>query len=230
MADANSLVSLFEDFKLNDAPNKHVLEIEYPVRSLLPSGVEPLLKPPAELDHREAPPHDQRRAGVFQSACHIFIPTDERDNSCDGFPDMLVSQHSAFNSLTCGPGTSKLEAVTFYDEGYEREVLRLCLHVSLAQDVEDHDYTFELSREQWRKMVDEGGCLWVEALDELLTRRSDRAYYHVRNRLAGDYGEDVAMAEEAEWSAGWGGNRLRREERDDTTVEDIDQMMEAVGL
>jgi len=109
-------------------------------------------------------------------------------------------------------------------------MVRLCLHVSLLHDVEDHSYDFEVSREQWQKTVDEGGSLWVEALDELITRRSDRAYYSVRNKIAGDYGEDVAMAEEATWSEGWGDNRLRQQERDDTTVDDIDQMMEVVGL
>jgi hypothetical protein len=230
MANTDSLVSLFEDFNISDVLDKHILVIEYPVRGLLPSGVEPLLKPPARLDCREALPYDQRRAGVYQSACRVHLSTERRDNPIDGFPDMLISQHSAFDSMTCGPGTSLLEAVTFYDDGYEEEVIRLCLHVSLKQDAEDHDYTFELSRKQWQKMVDEGGRLWVEALDELMMRRSDRAYYHVRNRISSDYGEGVAMAEEAKWSAGWGGHRLRKEERDDTTVEDIDQMMEVVGL
>ena len=230
MADTNSLVSSFQDINLNDVPNKHVLEIKYPVCGLLPSGIEPLIKPPVELDRREAPSDDQRRTGVFQSACRIQISTESRDNPVDGFPDMLVSQHSAFDSMIRGPGTSLLEAVTFYGDGYEGEIIRLCLHVSLKQNVEDHDYTFEFSREKWQKMVDEGGSLWVEALDELITRRSDRAYYHVRNRLACDYGEDFAIAEEAKCSAGCGGNRLRREERDDTTVEDIDRMMEGVGL
>ena len=96
MADTNHLVSLFQDFKLDDVPDRHVLEIEFPVRGLLLHGIEPLLKPPAELGSRQAPPHDQRRAGVFQSTCRIHIPLEERDNPCDGFPDMLVSQHSAF--------------------------------------------------------------------------------------------------------------------------------------
>ena len=120
--------------------------------------------------------------------------------------------------------------MTFHDEGYGGEMVRLCLHVSLLHDVEDHSYDFEVSREQWQKTIDEGGSLWVEALDELMTRRSDRAYYHVRNRLGCDYGEEAARTEEARWSEEWGGNRLRQEERDDATVEDIDQMMEVVGL
>ena len=227
---ANHLVSLFEDLKLEDVPTLHILEIEYPVRGLLPPDTEPLLTPPAKLDSREAPPHDQRRAGVFQSTCRIHIPTERRDNACDGFIDDLVSLHCAFQSMTCGPGTSHLAAVAFYDDGHEGEVIRLSLHVALKNDVDDHSFTFEILRDKWQRMVDEGESSWVQALDELMTRSSDRAYYHVRNRIAADYGEEAAMAEEAVWGAGWGGTRLRQQERDDTTVEDIDQMMEGVGL
>lgn len=230
MVDTNHLVSLFDNIKLDDVRDQHVLEIEYPVRGLLPHSIEPTLKPPANLDSREAPPDDQRRAGVFQSACRIHLNTSNRESSIAGFPDMLVSQHTAFESLTCGPGNSLLQAVTFFDAGMGVEYIRLALHTSLEQESEEHDYDFELSRAQWQKMVEEGGSLWVEALDELMTRRSDRGYYHVRNRLACDYGWDAAHAEEATWGAGWGGSRLRQLERDETTVEDIDWLMEAVEL
>ena len=64
-------------------------------------------------------------------------------------------------------------------------------------------------------MVAEDKSLWVEALDELVKRRSVRAYCHVRNRMFAGYGEEAAVAEEANWSAGWGGNQLRQQERDD---------------
>ena len=47
------LVSLFEDIGLE--PTKHVLEIEYPVRGILPPDTDPLLTPPAALGNREAP-------------------------------------------------------------------------------------------------------------------------------------------------------------------------------
>ena len=225
---ADQLVSLFEDFKFEDVPQLHVLEIEYPVRDLLPPDTEPLLQPPAKLGSREAPPHDQRRAGVFQSTCRIHIPIEERENVCDGFSDMFICQHVAFQSMSCGPGTSRLEAVTFHDDGYEGEVVRLFLHVSLTKDVEDHHYTFEILREKWQKMVDEDEDSWVKALDELMTRRSDRAYYHVRNRIAADYGEDVAVAEEAVWGTRWGGTQLRQEEKAATTVSDINKMLERI--
>lgn len=222
------LTTLFRDISLE--PTKHVLEIEFPVRGLLPPDTEPLIDPPVELGRREAPPHDQTRAGVSQSTCRIHIPTEPRDNACDGCSDELVSMHSGFQSMSCGPGKSHLQVAVFYDDGYERDVLRLSLHVSLNHDDANHHYTFEIYREKWQEWVDESESLWVKALDELMTRRSDRAYYHVRNRIAADYGQEAAVAEEAKWGAGWGGTRLRQEENDATTVGDIDKMFEGVEL
>jgi hypothetical protein len=132
--------------------------------------------------------------------------------------------------MTYGAGKSHLAAVVFYDEGYERDVIRIALRVSLKKDVWSHDYTFELLREQWQKMLEEDKSLWVKALDEIMTRRSDRAYYHVRNRIAADYGEEAVVAEEAKWGARWGGTHLRQQERKDTTIGDIDRAMEGMDL
>lgn len=230
MTDTDQLTSLFASCKLEDVPDRHVLELEYPVRRLLPPHFEPSLEPPANLDRREAPPHDQCRAGVYQSVCRIYFATENRKNPNAGFDDWWYTLHSAFESLTYGPGTSKLEAVSFRDHEMDEDVIRVCLHTSLDQEAESHSYDFEFTGEQWKRMVEKKESSWVDALDELITRRSDLAYYHVRNRVACDYGQDFAVAEEALWSARWGGNRLRQLERDQTTVEDISQSMEAVGL
>ena len=231
MANFNHLASLFEDISLEDVPTKHVLEIQYPVRGLLPPDTEPLLTPPVELGNREAPPHDQTRAGVFQSTCRIHIPIEEQYNGSDSFPeDELIPQFTAFQNMTRGPGTSRLSAVTFYDNDFHQEFVRLDLHVSLKRETSPRHYDFELSLKQWRKMVDEDESLWVKALDELITRRSVRAYYHVQNRMAADYGEEAAVAEEAKWGAGWVGTQLREQERNATTIDDLNKMVEGVDL
>ena len=78
-------------------------------------------------------------------------------------------------------------------------------------------YDVELSQNEWDEIVrgesELGGvgedCRWVKALEELITRSSDRAYYHVRNRLAADYGEEVAVEEEASWVSEWAGTSVR---------------------
>ena len=68
----NDLASMFEDISLHDVRNSHILEIEFPVSELLSNSHQvPHLDPPASLETREAPPHDQRRAGVYQSVCRL---------------------------------------------------------------------------------------------------------------------------------------------------------------
>ena len=228
---ADHLTSLFEDINIEDVPTLHVLEITYPVRGLLPPDTEPLLTPPVKLGDREAPPHDQRRAGVYQSTCRIHIPIEERHNGSDSFPeDELIPQFTAFQNMARGPGTSRLSAVAFYDKELLREFVRLDLHISLKKEAKPRHYDFELSCKDWERMVVEDESLWVKALDELMTRRSVRAYYHVRNRIAADYGEEAAVAEEAMWGAGWGGTALRKQEIAATTVADVDKLFEGVEL
>jgi hypothetical protein len=229
MADTNSLVSLFENCTLDDVPDRHVLEIEFPVRDLIdPSNYTPLLTPPANLNLREAPREDQRKVGVFQSACRIHLQKTENHKPPNR--NTWTSLQDAFRILTCGPGHSRLQAVAFYDPGLEKEMVRVFLHISLKQDANALGYDYEFTLKEWQHIVDEGGCSVVHALDEIMTRRSDRAYYHVRNRLACDYGWEFAKAEEARWIAQWGRNRLRQLEREETVMEDIDKSMEAMGL
>jgi hypothetical protein len=96
MADPNHLASWFEGISLE--PTKHVLEIEYPVSGLLPPDTEPLLAPPVELSNRQAPPHDQTRAGVSQSRCRIHIPVEEplmevtASQKTSSFPNSVLSR------------------------------------------------------------------------------------------------------------------------------------------
>lgn len=94
----------------------------------------------------------------------------------------------------------------------------------------EHVFDFELSRHEWKQLRVNRSREWVVALDELITRNSDRAYYHVRNRLVCDYGEELAVEEEALWSTRWGGTLLREAERAATTVDDINQLMDNIGL
>jgi hypothetical protein len=232
MADPNSLVSLFENCTLDDVPDRHVLEIEFPVRGLLPdflpSDCTPLLMPPVSLNLREAPPEDRRKLNVFQSSCRIHLQKIE-----DRKPPKThawTSLQDAFRILTCGPGHSHLQAVAFYDPEMEKQMVRVFLHITLKQDANAYSYDFEFTLKEWQHIVNEGGCSCVNALDKIMTRRTDRAYYHVRNRLACDYGWEFAKAEEARWIAQWGGNRLRELEREDTSMEEIDKSMEAMGL
>lgn len=227
MADPNHLAALFGDLGIQ--PTKHVLEIVYPDCEILPQDTEPLLTPPVGLRNRQAPPHDQTRAGVYQSKCLIHIPVEERANA--SFPeDELLPQFTAFENMARGYSASYLGAVHFYDKELLGEYIRLELEIYIKKENRIRHYDFDIELADWQKIVLEDQSPWVKALDELMTRRTDRAYYHVRNRLTFDRGEEAAVAEEAKWSAGWGGTQLREQERKATTVGDIDKLFEGVEL
>lgn len=105
------------------------------------------------------------------------------------------------------------------------------MHLTLKQEGgREHFYHFELPRDEWKQVHASKYGAWVDALNELMTRSSDRAYYHVPNRLACDFGEEVTMEEEALWSDQWGSTVLREAERAETTVEDIGKVLEDIGF
>jgi hypothetical protein len=234
----NDLASMFEDINLHDVMNSHILEIEFPVSELLSNNNQiPHLDPPAALETREAPPHDQRRAGVYQSVCCLahkiteFGPNPHRENY-----DWLTRRKLAFGHLAHGPAKSLLRAVAFHDGelGEDRLRLMFCVRYYGTTDPcsrrSTYRYDVELSQKEWDEIVRgeselEGigeDCRWVKALEELITRSSDRAYYHVRNRLAADYCAEAAAEEEASW----GGMRLRGEE----VEEEKRAMVDEIGL
>lgn len=222
---------LDELIRLEDAQAYHFLEIRFPVRDLLPNDTDPVLDPPTNLAMREAPPVDQRRMGISQSLCmlvfdsHIAaLPHGEAFNT--SAPIDSVSEILAY-----GPGKSLLDAVVFHDTDQKQHVLRLSFQIALLQNHEHAQvYTFSMPIGKWTRVVEEQDFPWILALDELITRSSPRAYYHVRNRLASDFGQENAVAEEAGWSARWGVKWLREQERSETKVEDIEKDMEDMTL
>lgn len=238
----NDLASMFEDINLHDVTNSHILEIEFPVTDLLSNTNNqiPHLDPPAGIETREAPPHDQRRAGVHQSVCCLAHkitehgPNPHRENY-----DWLARRKPAFGHLAHGPVKSLLRAVAFHDGELGEDRLRLFFYVRYygtepCSRRNTYRYDAELSQNEWDEIVRgeselEGiweDCRWVKALEELITRSSDRAYYHVRNRLAADYCAEAAAEEEASWGSEWGGMRLRGEE----VEEEKRAMVDEIGL
>jgi hypothetical protein len=241
MTDINDLASMFSDINLHDVTNSHILEIEFPVSELLSNSHQvPHLDPPASLETREAPPHDQRRAGVTQSVCRLchkiteYGPNPHRENY-----DWAARRKLAFGHLAYGPAKSLLRAVAFHDGDLGEDRLRLLFYVQYYEAAGprgrySYRYDVELSQNQWDAIVrgeseleGVGGgedCKWVKALEELITRSSDRAYHHVRNRLAADYSPEAAAEEEASWGEEWGGMRLRGEEVEDEKRAMVDEI------
>lgn len=220
MADLATLASLFSDITLHDADplNSHILEIEFPVSELLsPNTTQvPHLDPPAALATHEAPPHDQQRAGVTQSICRLCLAISKHgpNNALRlDYDRRSARSKMAFGHLAYGPATSLLRAVAYHDGELGEDRLRLLFFVQYY-DADPcgryaYRYDVEISQNEWNQLVrgesELAGvgedCKWVKALDELITRSSDRAYYHVRNRLVADYGEEGTVEGVASWGA-----------------------------
>ena len=227
--------------------NSHVLEIEFPDET-------PLLEPPTNVQTREAPPHDQRRLGITQSACYLchkiteFGPNPLRGEAYDSTSRRKLA---FFAHLAYGPARSLLRAVAFHDARRNRNAMRLSFCVWYG-DIdgcgrESYTYDVEVLQSRWDGLVRGAGesesenslaglgsnTRWIPALDELVTRSSDRAYYHVRNRLVADHGEEAAGEEEASWVEEWAGISVREdevEEEERERVEEIGELMEGVEL
>ena len=239
MADITTLASLFSDINLHDVMNSHILEIEFPVCELLtPNSKQiPHLDPPAALSTREAPPHDQRRAGVTQSLCRLCLKiTEYGPNPHRLNYDSSARSKLAFGHLAYGPATSLLRAVAYHDGDIGEDRLRLLFFVQYYTadpcGRNAYRYDVELSQNQWDALVRGDSelkgvgedCKWVKALDELITRSINRAYYHVRNRLVADYGVEAAVEEEASWGAEWGGIKTRIEEVEDEKRLEVEEL------
>lgn len=142
-----------------------------------------------------------------------------------------ITIEGAFETVTRGPGKSCLDAIVYHHERTKRDLLRLRLEVNLEQDDRSpRVYEFCVCPNRWQNMVNQSGWAWTQNLNELITRSTDRAYYHVHNRLTCDFGEEFAVGEEARWGAGWGMRSLREQERRETTVDDISKLLEDASV
>lgn len=231
MANAAALAVLHKSIRSEDAQAHHILRIRFPVRDLLPNDTEPVLDPPTNIAMREAPPVDQRRLGISQSLCMLIIDCNTTALACGQAFNTSAPIDGISEILACGPGKSRLDAVVFHDTNQKQRVLRLSFQIALLQNHEHAQvYTFSMPIGEWNRVIEEQDSPWILAPDELITRSSPRAYYHVRNRLAFDSGQKYAVAEEAGWSARCGAKWLREQERSKTTVEDIEKDMEDMTL
>lgn len=206
----------------------------------------PHLDPPAGFETREAPPHDQLRQGISQSVCCLCHKiTDFGPNTLREKHDGAVCRTLAFGHLSYGPARSLLRAVAHHDGNLDQDMMKLNLIVQYYDSDycgrDSYQYDVELTQNEWDQLVRGDSDLegvgddsqWVKALDELITRASDRAYYHVRNRLVEDYGEEAAIEEDASWGSEWAGTSVRCEEVEEekrAAVDEIGKLMMDVEL
>lgn len=180
----------------------HVLSIEYPACNLLPPDTLPNLAPPQDVSRREPPPAE-KAIGVYETTFYAIL----REKPMSMPPVLPASNHlallGAVERLGSGEGTSKLELVCLYDGDTCDTIyhFKLTTHCAKGTDVS----RYELTPAQWQFMLGFAETYeWLRTLQDLVTRKSYRAVFHVRERLIKHFGEKLAASEEAAWSAAWG--------------------------
>ncbi|KAM0720705.1 hypothetical protein Q7P37_004842 [Cladosporium fusiforme] len=139
-----------------------------------------------------------------------------------------------FRSLGDSPGKSRLDVVVYHSKRLNCVALRLSLQIAFKRDgghiqIRNHEWPIDLW-DDLSEYVVERLDPWKYVLKQLITRSTDRAYYHVRNRLVCDFGQEVAVAEEAVWHSQWEYTDSRKLESAETAVDDVEKMMENMSL
>ena len=106
-------------------------------------------------------------------------------------------------------GTSQLQMVTF-DIAGEDAVYPVLLHRFRLLTEGQNPVDFEFNDDQWHLVTtfadDED---WIHALNDLVTRGSERAVFEVRDRLLKAYSPDAVRYEESQWLNTWRRQRPR---------------------
>jgi hypothetical protein len=178
--------------------DEHELKLEYPVLDLLPvdEPVTPFLRPPAYTGYREEPNPGSYHLPLFGNDFIIRRPC----NSDQTLPLPYLDPHNFFDSLerlVDIPGRTLLQIATYTDHE-DGNVYRFRLrteHCNQRPVVMD----FELSGIEWEaERCARPREIWMKLIWRLLRRASDRAYFHVHERLK-KYSWYKKQTAEEEW-------------------------------
>ena len=200
------------DDTLCDETKKHGLLIQYPAFELGFGNYEPVLEPPSNLDNREAPIWDHRKPGVNEARVMATFDVTSPDHARSAIPAKDESPmapcgttlNEAFASIRSRPGVSCLNAIIWRENITNATIVQLNLNVRFLEDANGdlsapQCYQFGLLRDEWDALVASSTEQWVATLHELMTRSTERAYYHVHDRLALKRGLDEMWLEESRW-------------------------------
>lgn len=180
--------------------NYHELKIEYPVLDLLPADntATPTLAPPAHRGFREKPDSSKYHLNLSGTDYIVRLPLESGSSPLQLVPLERPSVFTTLIGLLVTPGRSWLQFATYFDrEQGERYRFRL--------STERHDGQVEvvaeteLSRPAWA--VEKSSFrreTWMRLVRDLLIRYSDRAYWHVHERLKG-YRWYLKQAADEDW-------------------------------
>jgi hypothetical protein len=175
----------------------HTLQIEYPVLDLLPvdKPLTPCLRPPAHSGYREKPHPAKYHLPLSGTDFTIRLPTSDAD-----LPPPYLDSEDVFVSLpnlAVVPGRSLLQ-IASYDDPVYGEMYRFRLLTERCGKLKVVSET-ELYRYEWEVIRDVSTMVWTKLIWRLLRRTSDRAYFHVHERLK-NYSWYKKQIGEEEWN------------------------------
>lgn len=193
------------------ASRSHNLTFEFPAVDLLPvPGSTPYFERPANIEQRRRPQetslHDAVGTEFFAvlgaDDAGIAAPT----STYDGCKRLMDAVHSRYGQ----DGSSRLRMVS-YTEGEHGEHYPIPLHrlqlqaYSRNSNVPIIVYEGELDDDEWGRMtMYVENYEWINVLQNLVSRGSERAWFEVRHRLARVHDDDLtASVEEARWEDEW---------------------------
>ncbi|KAK4547784.1 hypothetical protein LTR36_000742 [Oleoguttula mirabilis] len=182
----------------------HLLKLEYPACNLLPPNTLPNLAPPTNLMRRDTPPLDKQSIGITEATFLVAFPKKPRAVS----PVLPTYNHlallGAVDDLSSGAGESKLKVVCYYSGRLCNTIYRIKLTKSYKHVRGTSEMNFDLTSGQWKLLLGfEDSYGWIRTLQNIVTRESYRAVYHVRERLVEHFGEEIAASEEEAWPTAW---------------------------
>ncbi|KAF2167156.1 hypothetical protein M409DRAFT_22585 [Zasmidium cellare ATCC 36951] len=192
----DELLSRFSSLEMEaSAETYHILSLHYLARELLPSDTECYMCGPRNVCQRNRPPADPRLLGMLDYSFNTMISTSTRQEPICG-----QREHekllAAVADLSQFPGESVLKIASYFDD---REFLCVVYRFRLqSATVNKFESTreFELNtnemnalRSHWTEHP------WTRLVDHLISRESDRAYYHVQEGVS----PWEAYREEEEW-------------------------------
>lgn len=188
----------------------HELHLEFPAMSLLPAvNKTPYLPEPANIYYRERPVEETLRLCAEDLSFHVRIETiATRENSSLPYLEAVL-EHDAqalkesIERLGCTPGVSSLGFVAWLEDGIIQCRARLCARwiYTDKESVERTDLIFNYN--DWLDLHGERGEFeWLDVVDDLLERSSDRAYFHVSANLRA-LDVDLARVNDQMLAQGW---------------------------
>jgi hypothetical protein len=180
MSDFANLTDSFQQMGFEEKQaDYHDLQIEYPILDLLPveETVTPLLKPPAFSGYREKPHRSEYHLPLSGTDFIIRLSLQSKM--------LLTPLNEVFTTLLtllAAPGRSLLQIVTHSDpEDGDHYRFRLLTkvngHFKTVAESELSGMEWEAERTSLRREK------WMRLITHLLIRLSNRAYFHVHERL-----------------------------------------------